>query len=216
MRFHHTLKLAFGVGALVCGLQAEESATFIGAMYEVGGSTFKARLKGRDFPQGSSRDAITQGVGIHVGYNQLFGQKGWVGLRYYGFYNWGLTNFGRFVSNRSANFGKNTFNLSGYGVGIDLLVNFFNKEDFSLGVFGGVAVGGNTWTAASVSKTQFQWMVNAGVRAVIAKHSAIEFGVKIPMMHASYLAHPDGVRLYSTDIYLKRDWAFTAAYYFLF
>ncbi|WP_104706491.1 outer membrane beta-barrel protein [Helicobacter bizzozeronii] len=216
MRSKGFLNWVLGMGALVGGLQAEQSAAFVGVMYEVGASTFKARLHGQDLSKGPSRSAITQGVGVHVGYNQLFGQKGWIGLRYYGFYNWGLTNFGNFVSNNNINFGKNTFNLSGYGVGLDLLLNLFTGDNFNLGVFGGVAVGGNTWTASQVNKTQFQWMVNAGVRLVIARHSAIQFGVKIPMMRASYASHPNGTEFYNTDIYLKRDWAFTAAYYFLF
>ncbi|BCZ17516.1 hypothetical protein NHP190003_07980 [Helicobacter sp. NHP19-003] len=199
---------------LACGgaLSAEQSAFFIGGVYEVGGSTFKARIDGKN-PNNVNRTAITQGVGARVGYNLLFGQKGYVGLRFYGFYNWGLTNFGKVVWNKNANFGKNTFNLSGYGVGADLLVNLFNGEKSNLGIFGGVAVGGNTWSAVHGSgATRFQWMVNVGVRAVIARHSAFEVGVKIPML-ATHVPNPvfDGINLS-----LKRDWAFTAAYYFLF
>ncbi|BDQ27073.1 MULTISPECIES: outer membrane protein [Helicobacter] len=204
---------------LACGggLHAEKSAFFIGGIYEVGGSTFKARISGKK-PNSMNRTAITQGVGVRVGYNLLFGEKGYVGLRFYGFYNWGLTNFGKVVWNRNANFGKNTFNLSGYGVGADLLINLFNGEKSNLGVFGGVALGGNTWYAVHGpgGATRFQWMVNVGVRAVIARHSAFEVGVKIPMLATHVQGRVDGGVFNDFSLSLKRDWAFTAAYYFLF
>ncbi|BEG57391.1 Outer membrane protein [Helicobacter sp. NHP21005] len=197
-------------------LSAEQSAFFLGGVYEVGGSTFKARIDDKN-PNNVNRTAITQGVGVRIGYNQLFGQKGYFGLRYYGFYNWGLTNFGRAVWNKNANFGKNTFNLSGYGVGVDLLVNLLNGEKSNLGIFGGVALGGNTWSAVHGSgATRFQWMVNVGVRAVIARHSAFEVGVKIPMLATHVQGRVDGGVFNDFSLSLKRDWAFTAAYYFLF
>ncbi|BCD46010.1 outer membrane beta-barrel protein [Helicobacter suis] len=212
MQLSKTLILT-GALTLIGNLQAEQSAFFVGAMYEVGGSTFKARVLHDQTPSYADRNAITQGIGVHIGYNQLFGQKGYFGLRYYGFYNWGLTNFGKIVYNNASYFGRNTFNLSGYGVGIDLLINLFNGERSNFGVFGGVAVGGNTWSAVNGSNaTQFQWMFNTGVRLVVARHSAFELGVKIPMR----VTHMYTPVMENTYLSLKRDWAFTAAYYFLF
>ncbi|MFC3847633.1 outer membrane protein [Helicobacter baculiformis] len=214
MRILKTLSLA---SALCGALQAEKSAFFVGAMYEMGGSTFKAKVLGSSAPKPSA-NAITQGLGVHVGYNQLFGQKGWIGLRYYGFYNWGVTNFGEVISNSKVEFVNNTFNLSGYGVGLDLLLNLINTEGFSLGFFGGLAVGGNTWSLVKGNnpQTKAQWLVNGGIRTVIAKHSGIELGFKVPMMQANYIKNFDGTRVDDTTLYLKRDWAFTAAYYFYF
>ncbi|WP_120944618.1 outer membrane protein [Helicobacter labacensis] len=206
-----------GATALWGGLQAEESAFFVGAMYEMGGSTFKAEVLGGNAPK-TNANAITQGVGVHIGYNQLFGQKGWIGLRYYGFYNWGITDFGKVVYNDKVAFTNNTFNLSGYGVGIDLLVNLINATGFSFGVFGGLAVGGNTWwlVKGNNPQTKAQWFFNGGVRAVIAKHNGIELGFKVPMMRANYIRNYNGVQVDNTTISLKRDWAFTIAYYFYF
>ncbi|WP_104750287.1 outer membrane protein [Helicobacter cynogastricus] len=214
-----TLKTLSLLGVLVGGLSAEKSAFFVGAMYEMGGTSFKAKVLGQGtknaiFP----KNAITQGVGARIGYNQLFGQKGWIGLRYYGFYNWGLTDFGKVISNSNVAFTNNSFNLSGYGVGLDLLINLINTTGFSFGVFGGIAIGGNTWSLVKGNnpQTKFQWLFNGGVRAVLARHSGIELGFKVPMMNANYTEYFNGTEVNESVIRLKRDWAFTAAYYFLF
>ncbi|WP_104753717.1 outer membrane protein [Helicobacter salomonis] len=210
---------ALTLTAALCGsLQAEESALFVGAMYEMGGSTFRAKVLGEGYVPKPGKNAITQGLGVHVGYNQLFGQKGWVGLRYYAFYNWGITDFGKFVPNHKVEFTNNTFNLSGYGVGLDLLLNFINAESFSVGVFGGLAVGGNTWwlVKGNNPQTKVQWLVNGGVRTVISKRHGLELGFKVPMMHVNYVETFNGSKFNNTTLFLKRDWAFTAAYYFYF
>ncbi|WP_104712154.1 outer membrane protein [Helicobacter cetorum] len=240
------------LGALAMqGLQAEKSAFFIGGMYEVGIATLKnkttqyasnSKTIAKSFPQ--THNSMIEGFGIHMGYNQLFGKKGWAGFRYYGFYDWGVVNF-KNVSMRDDNAIdlNSKFNLSSYGVGIDLLLNVVNFTHFSLGVFGGVAIGGNTWYSANhqkpletrpsnlpseangsglvggdlhLKKTQFEWMFNTGIRSVIAKHVGIEAGVKIPMRNTPYLRFEtkDGTHAYQED--LKRNWSFYAAMFFLF
>ncbi|WP_104748326.1 outer membrane protein [Helicobacter cetorum] len=233
------------------GLHAEKSAFFIGGMYEVGMATLKdkttqyagtSKTIAKTFSQ--DHNSVIEGFGIHVGYNQLFGKKGWAGFRYYGFYDWGVAKFKdvRMYDDNAIDLNSN-FNLSSYGVGIDLLLNVVNFKFFSLGVFGGVAIGGNTWYAANhhkplevrqsnlpnvangsgsvggelhLKKTEFEWMFNTGIRSVIAKHVGIEAGFKIPMMTTPYLRFDtkDGTHSYSED--LKRNWSFYAAMYFLF
>ncbi|WP_104686930.1 outer membrane protein [Helicobacter felis] len=215
-----TLKTLSLLGALVGGLQAEKSAFFVGAMYEMGGTSFRAKVLGQSKAGAIiPKNAITQGVGVHVGYNQLFGQKGWMGLRYYGFYNWGITDFGKIVYNNDVAFTNNSFDLSAYGVGLDLLINLINADEFSLGVFGGIAVGANTWwtvKGGSNPQTKFQWLFNGGVRAVLTKYHGIEVGFKVPMLNANYTEYFNGAEVNESVIRLKRDWAFTVAYYLLF
>ncbi len=228
-------------------LAGESSAFYVEGMYEVGLSNLNAQFLHPEFKttdaQGKlnvtqldvpyKNTAMTQGFGVHAGYKQMLA-RGWFGLRYYGFYDFGVTNFGtnclvKGLSETCLNGAKTK--LSAYGVGLDLLVNFVNFKMFSLGIFGGIAIGGNTWWQSNKHKsllllqgenarlkykdTQFQWLFNVGLRSMIAKYLGIEAGVKVPMMTTPYvhsiMAGDDNGRTISYKETLKRAWSFYAS-----
>ncbi|BCZ17290.1 hypothetical protein NHP190003_05720 [Helicobacter sp. NHP19-003] len=84
---------------------------------------------------------------IVLGYKQFFGKPKLFGLRYFAFANgmgggYNYLGFGRKGQNISATQNAATFF---YGAGIDLLSNFFNRGDHSLGLFVGAMIGGQSW-----------------------------------------------------------------------
>ncbi|AFI05753.1 outer membrane protein [Helicobacter cetorum] len=218
--------------------QAEKSAFFLGATYDLGKASLNGTMKEyRSSVSNGFDDLITkrhstlQGFGARIGYNQLFGLKGWVGLRYYGFFDWakadlGSVEIGQYAKNYSR---SSSFNRYGYGAGIDLLVNIINFSYFNLGAFGGVAIGGEVWSAKNqqlnsvvgalqtdFEKTHFDWMFNVGVRSVMIKHIGLEVGAKIPMSETPFLKYREKDRHYDYQEKLKRGVSFYAALYILF
>ncbi|WP_104733173.1 outer membrane protein [Helicobacter felis] len=90
------------------------------------------------------------GGNIEVGYKQFFGKKKRVGLRYYGMFSGQAGNYYNANEQTSKQTGQDkSYNQPSanlfYGVGIDVLYNFYEKEDQTYGIFGGVMVGGSTW-----------------------------------------------------------------------
>nr|SFZ71517.1 OMP557 [Helicobacter bizzozeronii] len=92
------------------------------------------------------------GADIQFGYKQFFGQKKHWGLRYYGFfsgqggdypYEYQVSNNTTGISStkKSSQPSANLF----YGVGIDALYNFYEKNNQAYGVFVGVMIGGSSW-----------------------------------------------------------------------
>ncbi|WP_267891288.1 outer membrane beta-barrel protein [Helicobacter bizzozeronii] len=81
------------------------------------------------------------GADIQFGYKQFFGNSKHFGLRYYGMFSGQGGNFssinGRIVNQTSANLF--------YGVGIDALFNFYERDKRTFGLFAGVMVGGSSW-----------------------------------------------------------------------
>ncbi len=160
----------------------------------------------------ATNNGALNGFGVQAGYKQFFGKKRTWGLRYYGFfdYNHAYIKF---------NFFNSASNVFTYGVGSDLLFNFINDKKtnflgknnhFSMGLFGGVAIGGTSWFNsqfvdlktisniynAKVNATNFQFLFNAGLRTNLARskkkdssHAAqhgMELGVKIPTLNTKY------------------------------
>lgn len=192
---------------------AEDSGVFVGVSYQFGQTKFaqyahahleapydKMNLPDSDFNQ--DKKAYTNGAGIKVGYKQFFGASKWFGLRYYGFVDYGYSNFGKLLPNLDDVDDKGnpksfknyyTHSLS-YGVGIDTLWNIINKENASFGIFAGVGVGADTWIASGkdvqkkmfpngkAAYANFQTTIDAGIRANIAKHHGLEIGVKVPLL----------------------------------
>ncbi|AFI04059.1 outer membrane protein [Helicobacter cetorum] len=144
------IKISSSLAFLFSALSAEKSGFFLQGSYEVGQAYYNNKLiiNGQtDFNRHQKQ--TTQGFGVGVGYNQLFGQSGWAGLRYYGFYDWAEVNFGtqHFPEGLLSKNGLNSnMNINTYGAGIDLLLNFVNLDKFSMGLFAGMAVGGTTWS----------------------------------------------------------------------
>ncbi|WQS13383.1 outer membrane beta-barrel protein [Helicobacter pylori] len=160
----------------------------------------------------ATNNGALNGFGVQAGYKQFFGKKRTWGLRYYGFFDYNHAYI-------KSNFFNSASNVFTYGVGSDLLFNFINDKKtnflgknnhFSMGLFGGVAIGGTSWFNsqfvdlktisniynAKVNATNFQFLFNAGLRTNLARskkkdsnHAAqhgMELGVKIPTLNTKY------------------------------
>ncbi|WQS95284.1 outer membrane beta-barrel protein [Helicobacter pylori] len=181
-----------------------------------------------------ANNGAMNGVGFQIGYKQFFGENKRWGLRYYGFFDYNRTYI-------KSNFFNSTSDVFTYGVGSDLLVNFINEKDtnflgknnrLSMGVFGGIALGGTSWINseyvnlatinnvynAKVSVANFQFLINLGLRMNLAKEKkdnhaiqhGIELGVKIPTINTKYYSFMGATleyrRLYS--VYLNYVFAY--------
>ncbi|WP_104747463.1 outer membrane protein [Helicobacter cetorum] len=135
----------------------------------------------------SKQQGIANGVGFSIGYKQFFGQQRFFGLRYYGFFDYNHASIGG-----TAN--QVTTNIYTYGVGTDLLYNFFRKtfvsKAINVGVFGGIQIAGNTWESSlnnqiksqwsskAINPTNFQFLFNLGFRTNFASLVSQKFGSK--------------------------------------
>ncbi|WP_233707339.1 outer membrane protein [Helicobacter cetorum] len=135
------------------------------------------------------------GLGINVGYKHFFGKTKRNGLRYYGFYDYAYSN------PLYAGAGRSNNNV--YGVGIDYLFNFVDKDNIQAGLFFGVAIAGSSWSntgqasARSFCKdsaycrdnfTYVQVPLEWGIRTNINKHNGFEIGMKVPLVQNYWVA----------------------------
>ncbi len=149
------------------------------------------------------QSASMNGFGAKMGYKQFFTHKKNVGLRYYGFLDYGYANF----SDTNLKVGAN---LVTYGVGTDFLYNVYERsrrrERTTIGLFFGAQIAGQTWSTnvtnllsgqrPDVKSSSFQFLFDLGVRTNFAKTNfnkhrldqGIEFGVKIPVIAHKYFA----------------------------
>ncbi|WQY02772.1 Hop family outer membrane protein HopF [Helicobacter pylori] len=149
------------------------------------------------------QSASMNGFGAKMGYKQFFTHKKNVGLRYYGFLDYGYANFGDTNLKVGAN-------LVTYGVGTDFLYNVYERsrrrERTTIGLFFGAQIAGQTWSTnvtnllsgqrPDVKSSSFQFLFDLGVRTNFAKTNfnkhkldqGIEFGVKIPVVAHKYFA----------------------------
>ncbi len=149
------------------------------------------------------QSASMNGFGAKIGYKQFFTHKKNIGLRYYGFLDYGYANFGDTNLKVGAN-------LVTYGVGTDFLYNVFERsrrrERTTIGLFFGAQIAGQTWSTnvtnllsgqrPDVKSSSFQFLFDLGVRTNFAKTNfnkhrldqGIEFGVKIPVIAHKYFA----------------------------
>ncbi|WP_205437038.1 outer membrane protein [Helicobacter suis] len=82
------------------------------------------------------------GADIQVGYKQFFGKTKRFGLRYYGFFS-GQGGSAIYQQNKMV-ITQPAANLF-YGAGIDALLNFYDENNSTFGVFAGVMLGGSSW-----------------------------------------------------------------------
>ncbi|GAA8440486.1 Hop family outer membrane protein HopF [Helicobacter pylori] len=149
------------------------------------------------------QSASMNGFGAKMGYKQFFTHKKNVGLRYYGFLDYGYANFGDTNLKVGAN-------LVTYGVGTDFLYNVYERsrrrERTTIGLFFGAQIAGQTWSTnvtnllsgqrPDVKSSSFQFLFDLGLRTNFAKTNfnkhrldqGIEFGVKIPVIAHKYFA----------------------------
>ncbi|WP_104747974.1 outer membrane protein [Helicobacter cetorum] len=164
-------------------VKGEKDAWYVGISYQVGQASESVRNPDRNspynfrkFPVGKTDYlAVMQGIGLTVGYKQFYGAKRWFGMRYYGFMDYGHSNFGGGaltgwnsnvcydpqtgqrnlpcgVNNpKDGNVSGNTTRFNNisdmftYGIGIDTLYNVINRENASFGFFFGAQIAGNSW-----------------------------------------------------------------------
>ncbi len=149
------------------------------------------------------QSASMNGFGAKMGYKQFFTHKKNIGLRYYGFLDYGYANFGDTDLKVGAN-------LVTYGVGTDFLYNVYERsrrrERTTIGLFFGAQIAGQTWSTnvtnllsgqrPDVKSSSFQFLFDLGVRTNFVKTNfnkhrldqGIEFGVKIPVIAHKYFA----------------------------
>ncbi len=157
------------------------------------------------------QSASMNGFGAKMGYKQFFTHKKNIGLRYYGFLDYGYANFGDTNLKVGAN-------LVTYGVGTDFLYNVYERsrrrERTTIGLFFGAQIAGQTWSTnvtnllsgqrPDVKSSSFQFLFDLGVRTNFAKTNfnehrldqGIEFGVKIPVIAHKYFATQGSSAIY--------------------
>lgn len=189
-----TTGLSIGLLSLAASglLWAENDGMFAGLSLGVGETKFKQEInniavQNMQIPEHSiSKNATNFGGTLKAGYKQFFGESKNVGLRYYGYVGYGYGGFGDGVLAGK----KFTSHLLDYGVGVDALYNFINTQDYNIGLFAGLNLGGITWITngeeqkpsnGSENRINFETDVNVGLRTSLAERHGIELGVKIPL-----------------------------------
>ncbi|PUD88831.1 outer membrane protein [Helicobacter pylori] len=177
--------------------------TVLGQFESSASSLYKISYIPNLFSLKDYQSASMNGFGAKMGYKQFFTHKKNIGLRYYGFLDYGYANFGDTNLKVGAN-------LVTYGVGTDFLYNVFERsrrrERTTIGLFFGAQIAGQTWSTnvtnllsgqrPDVKSSSFQFLFDLGVRTNFAKTNfnkhrldqGIEFGVKIPVIAHQYFA----------------------------
>ncbi|WP_187910502.1 Hop family outer membrane protein HopF [Helicobacter pylori] len=177
--------------------------TVLGQFESSASSLYKISYIPNLFSLKDYQSASMNGFGAKMGYKQFFTHKKNVGLRYYGFLDYGYANFGDTNLKVGAN-------LVTYGVGTDFLYNVYERsrrrERTTIGLFFGAQIAGQTWSTnvtnllsgqrPDVKSSSFQFLFDLGVRTNFAKTNfnkhrldqGIEFGVKIPVIAHKYFA----------------------------
>ncbi|EMR57768.1 Hop family outer membrane protein HopF [Helicobacter pylori] len=177
--------------------------TVLGQFESSASSLYKISYIPNLFSLKDYQSASMNGFGAKMGYKQFFTHKKNIGLRYYGFLDYGYANFGDTNLKVGAN-------LVTYGVGTDFLYNFFERsrrrERTAIGLFFGAQIAGQTWSTnvtnllsgqrPDVKSSSFQFLFDLGLRTNFAKthfnkhklDQGIEFGVKIPVIAHKYFA----------------------------
>ncbi len=177
--------------------------TVLGQFESSASSLYKISYIPNLFSLKDYQSASMNGFGAKMGYKQFFTHKKNIGLRYYGFLDYGYANFG----NTNLKVGAN---LVTYGVGTDFLYNVYERsrrrERTTIGLFFGAQIAGQTWSTnvtnllsgqrPDVKSSSFQFLFDLGVRTNFAKTNfnkhrldqGIEFGVKIPVIAHKYFA----------------------------
>lgn len=141
---------------------------------------------------------------IKGGYKTFFGESKRFGVRGYAYFGYGYNSMQNVNYDIQAAMpiddtsiftrtGKTYYNhVFDYGVGGDLLFNFIDVPEHSFGIYGGVAIGAETWVAngkeykpnggKGESYFGFQTMLNIGIRGVFDQHHGVEFGAKFPLL----------------------------------
>lgn len=167
------------------------------------------------------------GVDAMAGYKWFFGKTKRFGFRSYGYYSYNHANLSFVGSQLGIMEGASQVNNFTYGVGFDVLYNFYeSKEDYNTaGLFVGFGLGGDSFIvqgesylksqmqicnntagcSASMNTSYFQMPVEFGFRSNFSKHSGIEVGFKLPLFTNQFYKERgvDG----SVDVFYKRNFS---------
>ncbi|MGL2582877.1 outer membrane beta-barrel protein [Helicobacter pylori] len=167
------------------------------------------------------------GVDAMAGYKWFFGKTKRFGFRSYGYYSYNHANLSFVGSQLGIMEGASQVNNFTYGVGFDVLYNFYeSKEGYNTaGLFLGFGLGGDSFIvqgesylksqmricnntagcSASMNTSYFQMPVEFGFRSNFSKHSGIEVGLKLPLFTNQFYKERgvDG----SVDVFYKRNFS---------
>ncbi|WP_187932629.1 outer membrane protein [Helicobacter pylori] len=167
------------------------------------------------------------GVDAMAGYKWFFGKTKRFGFRSYGYYSYNHANLSFVGSQLGIMEGASQVNNFTYGVGFDVLYNFYeSKEGYNTaGLFLGFGLGGDSFIvqgesylksqmqicnntagcSASMNTSYFQMPVEFGFRSNFSKHSGIEVGFKLPLFTNQFYKERgvDG----SVDVFYKRNFS---------
>ncbi len=167
------------------------------------------------------------GVDAMAGYKWFFGKTKRFGFRSYGYYSYNHANLSFVGSQLGIMEGASQVNNFTYGVGFDVLYNFYeSKEGYNTaGLFLGFGLGGDSFIvqgesylksqmqicnntagcSASMNTSYFQMPVQFGFRSNFSKHSGIEVGFKLPLFTNQFYKERgvDG----SVDVFYKRNFS---------
>ncbi|WQX47928.1 outer membrane beta-barrel protein [Helicobacter pylori] len=167
------------------------------------------------------------GVDAMAGYKWFFGKTKRFGFRSYGYYSYNHANLSFVGSQLGIMEGASQVNNFTYGVGFDVLYNFYeSKEGYNTaGLFLGFGLGGDSFIvqgesylksqmricndtagcSASMNTSYFQMPVEFGFRSNFSKHSGIEVGLKLPLFANQFYKERgvDG----SVDVFYKRNFS---------
>ncbi|MFC3848120.1 outer membrane protein [Helicobacter baculiformis] len=125
------------------------------------------------------------GIDIRGGYQQFFNKRKNLGARYYG--------------NFSVSGGSGLSNIS-YGVGADVLYDFYGTKKYVIGTYGGLMLLGSSWIFQRGSVSNFQLPLNVGIRANFLYHHGVELGMLIPIVPA-YNGFRRAVAIYANYVW---------------
>ncbi|GAA7550148.1 hypothetical protein MMM130_05620 [Helicobacter pylori] len=167
------------------------------------------------------------GVDAMAGYKWFFGKTKRFGFRSYGYYSYNHANLSFVGSQLGIMESASQVNNFTYGVGFDVLYNFYeSKEGYNTaGLFLGFGLGGDSFIvqgesylksqmqicnntagcSASMNTSYFQMPVEFGFRSNFSKHSGIEVGFKLPLFTNQFYKERgvDG----SVDVFYKRNFS---------
>lgn len=187
---------------------AEESGAFIGLNIGYGAASVDTDFTFSDTGDYKTphKGKILQGGGVNygaiVGYKQFFTPH--FGLRYYANINALHANLKptTLMQTHTGISTNQNITLLNYGVNVDFLANFVANRAFDFGAFIGLGIGGNSYFGKDlddypkafvaknsihqnvwgVKKTHFDFWLNAGLRANVAKYHGLEIFARVPFM----------------------------------
>ncbi|WP_163533067.1 outer membrane protein [Helicobacter suis] len=162
-----TLSSLVAVSAMSVAQADEKNGFFLGLGYQQG------RAGGDAYRTPLTSGMHLYGLGAQIGGVGFINK--WFGGQIYGFFDY----------QNSPQMGPNSqykWNMYTYGGAADMIVNFIATSPFSMGLVGGIQLAGNTWDFNGYTHTGFQFLFNVGGRIRIGDRSAIQAGIKFPMV----------------------------------